>query len=120
MWVVIIYLLSAIPNVQDMFNFPPGVDKIVHAVFYFVLCWLAWRAFYHQDTFPMMRNSAFLGAFIFCVAFCVLDELHQMFVPGRSSDLYDAIAAAGGALLFVAIASLRRHHAEGDEENKRS
>jgi len=29
----------------------------------------------------------------------ILDEIHQYFVPGRSADVYDALADASGALL---------------------
>ena len=120
LWVVVIYFLSAIPNIQQIYRLPLGVDKLVHAVFYFILCWLVWRAFYHQGTFPMLRKSALLGAFIFCVTFCVLDEYHQRFVAGRSSDLYDVFAASGGALLFVAIVSLRRNLRPESEEDPES
>lgn len=119
-WVILIYLLSAIPNIHLTFKAPPGVDKIVHAILYFVLCWLVWRAFHYQSTLPMVRNSAFLGAFIFCVAYGFLDEYHQTFVPGRSSDFYDVIADTGGALLFVAIASFRGHHRDKDKDNPES
>ena len=73
-WAIVIYFLSAIPNVHLIFKTSPGVDKIVHAALYFILCWLVWRAFYHQDTLPVVRNSAFLGAFIFCVVYGFLDE----------------------------------------------
>jgi VanZ family protein len=120
LWIIVIYSLSAIPNLQQLFRFPLGVDKLAHAVFYFVLCWLVWRAFRQQHAFPIMRNGALLGAFIFSVAFCSLDEYHQMFVPGRNSDFNDVIAAAGGALLFVAIASLRRYHSDAGKEKPES
>jgi VanZ family protein len=120
LWVIMVYSLSAISDIQSIYNLPPGVDKIVHAAFYFILCWLVWRAFKYQHTLPMVRNGALLGAFIFSVAFCSLDEYHQKFVHGRSADIYDVFAAAGGALLFVAIVSLRHHHAQDDEENPQS
>ena len=101
------------------FRIPLGTDKIVHAVIYFLLCWLARRAFYHQSVFPLMKNSAFLGGFIFSCAYGVLDEFHQKFVPGRTADVYDFLADAGGALLYVAIAWMlqRRDHDESDLES---
>jgi VanZ family protein len=120
MWVIVIYVLTAIPNIRLAFKFPPGTDKIVHAFLYFVLCWLVWRAFRYQDLFPMARNAAFLGAFIFCVVYGFLDEYHRSYVPGRDSDFYAVIADTGGALLFVAVALLRRRHHAEDEENPES
>jgi VanZ family protein len=118
MWVIVIYLLSAIPSIHLTFRASPGADKIVHAILYFVLCWLVWRAFYYQATLPMVRNSAFLGAFIFCVVYGFLDEYHQTFVQGRVSDFYVLIADTGGALLFVAVASLKGRHRDEDVENR--
>lgn len=120
LWVVIIYFLSAIPSSQLRFKFPPGTDKVVHAVIYFVLCWLARRAFYHQNSFPMLRNSSFMGAFIFSVVYGLLDEYHQKFVPGRDADFYDLLANAGGALLYVAIASMLHRPGGVDRENSES
>jgi VanZ family protein len=114
-WVIVIYLLSAIPNIGLTIKTPPGIDKLTHAILYFVLCWLVWRAFHYQHTLPIVRTNAFLGAFIFCVAYGFLDEYHQAFTPGRDSDFYDVIADTGGALLFVAIASLRGPHRREDD-----
>jgi VanZ family protein len=120
LFAVLIYFLAAIPNVHLIIQLPVGADKIVHAVLFFVLCWLMWRAFYYQHTLPVIRNSAILGAFIFCVIYGILDEYHDSFVPGRSADFFDVVADAGGALLFVAIASLRRLHRREIEENPQS
>ena len=36
----------------------------------------------------------------------VSDELHQMYVPGRSADMYDVMADAAGGLLAVAVCGL--------------
>jgi VanZ family protein len=44
---------------------------------------------------------ALLAAFCFTVLYGVTDEIHQLWVPGRSSDLLDALADATGALLFI-------------------
>ena len=117
---VIIYFLSAIPSSHFKFKFPPGTDKVVHAIIYFVLCWLARRAFYNQNVFLMLRNSSFLGAFIFSVVYGLLDEYHQKFVPGRTADFYDLIADTGGALLYVAIAWMFHGPDGADRENSKS
>jgi len=120
LWVVIIYFLSAIPSSQLNFKLPPGSDKVVHAFIYFVLCWLARRAFYNQTSFLMLRNSSFLGAFIFSVVYGLLDEYHQTFVPGRDADFYDLLADTGGALLYVAIAWLVHRPEDADQEGSKS
>ena len=119
-WAIAIYFLSAIPNVHLTFKTSPGVDKIVYAAIYFVLCWLVWRAFYYQDILPVVRNSAFLGAFIFCVVYGFLDEYHRSFVLGRDSDFCHVVADIGGALLFIALASLTRRYQKEDKEEPES
>ena len=120
LWVVIIYFLSAIPNPHFKFTFPPGTDNVVHAIIYFVLCWLARRAFYNQNYFLMLRNGSFLGAFIFSVVYGLLDEYHQTFVPGRSAEFYDLLADTGGALLYIAIAWMLHRPEGADPENSKS
>ncbi|MDP2884516.1 MAG: VanZ family protein [Ignavibacteria bacterium] len=119
-WVVLIFFVSGIPSSHLRFKFPPGTDKVVHAFIYFVLCWLARRAFYNQNTFLMLRNSSFLGAFIFSVVYGLLDEYHQKFVPGRGADFYDLLADAGGALLYVAIAWMVHRPEGADQESSKS
>lgn len=113
LWIVLIYILSSLPNLHLRFKMPLGTDKVVHAVIYFVLCWLVSRAFRHQQQFAFLSRSALLGAFIFSVVYGVLDEYHQSHVPGRLADANDLMADAGGALLFVVIAwMMRRRNAE--------
>ncbi|TSA20533.1 VanZ family protein [bacterium] len=120
LWVVIIYFLSAIPSSHLNFKLPPGSDKVVHAIIYFVLCWLARRAFYNQTNFLILRSSSFLGAFIFSVVYGLLDEYHQTFVPGRDADFYDLLADTGGALLYIAIAWLVHRPEGADQEGSKS
>jgi VanZ family protein len=35
--------------------------------------------------------------------YAVLDEIHQAFVPGRTADVYDALADVIGVLIVVNI-----------------
>jgi VanZ family protein len=108
MWVILIYFLSATPTTRLTAQAPPGVEKLVHAFLYFILCWLMWRAFFFQNSFPIMRNGAYLGAFVFCAIFGILDEYHHNFMTGREADIFNVVANVGGALLFVSIASMKR------------
>lgn len=92
--------MSAIPSIP-VIKFPISPDKIAHGAIYFVLCLFARRAFYHQDAFPWLRRNSVLSAFVFTVMYGVLDEIHQLYVPGRWGDVYDAVADSLGGLLFV-------------------
>ncbi len=99
LWLVLIFGLSAIPHIPVV-KFPLSPDKIGHAGIYFVLCMLSMRAFFHQDIWPWLKENSMLAAVIFTIVYGTLDEVHQIFVPNRWADVYDAIADAVGALLF--------------------
>jgi VanZ family protein len=108
LWIFAIFVLSSIPRLPMLLGVPEGADKIAHAIMFFVLCWLSWRAFFYQSYMPLLSRYALLGAFIFTVIYGFLDEFHQRFVPGRTSDIYDVMADAGGALLYGVIAWMVR------------
>lgn len=90
----LIFFLSS----QSSFPVPRGIfsfDKVIHLVEYAVLALLVARAL---RPWP---HAAF-GAIVLATLYGVSDEFHQSFVPGRSSDPYDAIADGLGALLGAA------------------
>ena len=87
----IVYLSS-----QPVYEFPPPpfwqADKVVHFAMYSVLGGLGGRA--------AARSRLGRGAPLVlagCLAFALFDEWYQEFTPGRSSDLFDALADALGA-----------------------
>lgn len=74
-------------------------DKLLHALYFFTLTILLWRAMRHRSGLAA-GCSLLVGA---------LDELHQGMVPGRTMGLDDWIADLAGALLAVlAIRALQR------------
>jgi VanZ family protein len=65
------------------------VRKAAHFTNYGILFWLLIRG-------PMAgRPYSALG---FCVLYALLDEGHQIFVPGRTASLYDVAIDSSGAL----------------------
>lgn len=81
----------------------PFKDKGVHFIEYGVLAFFI--AFAHAVTWPARHVSGPLMAAIATAALGLVDELHQGFVPGRFSDVYDLLADAlgslGASLLFL-------------------
>ncbi len=114
-WIGFIFGISAIPSVP-VIKFPISPDKIAHTAIYFVLCLLGHRAFLHQDKFPWLRRNSLLAALSLTIMYGVLDEIHQIYVPGRFADVYDAIADTLGGLLFVGWFrwKSRRNSGEGE------
>jgi len=95
--VALVFALSSIPNTH-----PPrfrGLDKAQHIVEYFAVGLL----FLNVATrgYTRLRPPALLGAWLGLVALSLLDETYQRWVPGRSFDLWDVTASAGGGLAAV-------------------
>ncbi len=65
------------------------VRKSAHFTEYGILFWLLVRG-------PMVRRPYL--ALAACVVYALLDEGHQMFVPGRTASLYDVALDSTGAL----------------------
>lgn len=99
---MVIFFLSSLETIPS-FKFPLSPDKLGHVGVFFILTFLCWRAFYHQEKILVFKNRAILMAFLVASAYGFFDELHQRFVPGRFYDVYDFLADATGALLFVVL-----------------
>jgi VanZ family protein len=116
-WPAIIYMaliwalssLSTLPSIEQV----PFQDKGAHFIEYGVLGFLYSYALTRY--FPQWKGlRVFLVTCLLASVWGGLDELHQAFVPGRSSTLSDVCADALGALLaaslyqLVASVALRR------------
>ena len=101
LWAASIFVLSGWHSFP-VTHAPLGFDKVVHFALFFVFCGLGWRAFFHQTASPALKKRALLLAFILAVAYGALDELHQLYVPGRQADLFDLLADGLGAFGYVA------------------
>jgi VanZ family protein len=87
-----------------------GFDKLAHVgifgLFGGVLAW-GFAEPARGRGFRRLAPAFFLGALG-----GVLDEVHQIFVPGRSAEIWDAVAdtagVAAGLFLFIRIGRARR------------
>jgi VanZ family protein len=91
----IIFLVSH----QSDVSIPAGFsDKQSHSLAYTLLGVLMVRALAGGLGARVSARAAFLGI-LFTTLYGVSDEYHQMFVPGRSAEMYDLYAdAIGGAI----------------------
>lgn len=90
-WMVLIFTLSHQPSLPAPSLFPHQ-DKLFHAVTYGILGFLLLGGL---PDGPRRLLLAWLLASLYGCS----DEIHQMFVPGRSAELLDLAADSGGALL---------------------
>ena len=101
----IIFAASSIPNLGQR---PGGIsDKSGHSIGYALLAGLLLRAFARGRLAGVTWRAA-AAAVVLATMYGASDELHQAFVPGRSSDRYDVLADFIGAVMGVAVGWLAR------------
>lgn len=91
-----IFILTSLPSDQL-----PSVeigDKVNHFLAFFVLGFFLNLTLKYQTKFYSLKKNVFLITLIVAAGYGLLDELHQLLVPGRSAEVYDWIADFIGAL----------------------
>ena len=95
-WASVIFYLSSQPGIDTPLLFP-GQDKLFHLIAFGLLGFLLMGAMKTSSSgYRTMQVWIVVGL---VALYGVLDELHQYFVPGRSAEIYDALADAAGGLL---------------------
>ncbi len=79
------------------------IDKVNHFVAYFGLSVLLTLCLLFQTKYELLYKKAFLITFLIVIFYGVLDELHQLFIPGRMAEIPDWLADTGGALIGVLL-----------------
>ena len=100
-WSTVILVATSIPG--SMLRGAPvvaGADKGVHALLYGTLGFLVWRAVASGGGGSGRRAGIALAAIALCA---VLDEWHQQFIPGRSTDMADWMADVAGAIVGLTL-----------------
>lgn len=100
MMLVINTLNKAIPVELDLDIFHQFVRKSAHFFAYFILGVLILRALKNYRVNDMKKIGF---ALILCIVYASSDEIHQLFIPGRSGEVRDVIIDSTGALtgLFI-------------------
>ena len=100
-WAGFIFFLSAQETLPVVLPFSFS-DKLEHAVAYGVLCVLIVFAL------GSLKRRHLVLAVVLSSLYGASDEIHQMFVPGRTPDVFDwladsvgAVAAAGALYVFA-------------------
>lgn len=75
-------------------------DLVLHGIEYGILALLLLRQLYGSGRMGHLFAAALLALFI-SVGYGFSDEWHQSFVPQRHMDLWDGVADALGAALFL-------------------
>jgi VanZ family protein len=102
-WALLIFLASSIPAQAFPESRVFDYDKLIHMGIYGVFAFLLFRGFRLRRVPASLAIAGWLTLGI-CTAYGASDEFHQLFVPGRSCDVFDLLADLLGAGLAIAIA----------------
>ncbi|MCH8170535.1 MAG: VanZ family protein [Bacteroidetes bacterium] len=78
-------------------------DKIEHLLAYFILGFLFNIAVLVQNKFTFLKEKAFFSTIIFLGIYAIIDELHQLFIPGRDCSFLDWSADLLGVVFGVLL-----------------
>jgi VanZ family protein len=102
-WLILIFVLSSIPDLSGPDLKFKLQDKFYHFIFYAVFGVLIGRAFFFQTGFQQLKNNFLIFGIIFGSLYAMSDELHQHFVPGRTMSPWDALADVAGVIFGILI-----------------
>ncbi len=105
-WMVVLWILSSVPGLRNgtLGGIPiwPTVQNGLHPVAFGVL-----SAAWYWTLLPTGASGNRVWAFGLTTIYGMIDELHQRFVPGRTSSLLDVALDAAGAILALVIIAAR-------------
>lgn len=96
-WATTLFVLSSIPGTEIPALWVFGHDKVIHFLLYVVLAWTVYRAIQNQEWNASLKKHRYLATILIVALYGATDEVHQLFVPQRSGNLYDWIADCIGA-----------------------
>jgi VanZ family protein len=85
------------------------VRKCSHLTEYAILAALWFRTFYAGRRLP--SSSSALAALALTIAWAIIDEVHQSFVPSRTASALDVLVDSIGAalVLFIVVLKVAKH-----------
>jgi len=102
---VIFYISSRSASVLPSPWFP-HMDKLVHAGEFGLLAFLVFRAMLWPQFKGFQRHqlvNAIISVMILASIYAAIDEIHQMYVPGRAAGFGDLLADISGAALAMLL-----------------
>ena len=101
---LILFVATTLPSV----DLPKtGVnDKVEHFTAYMILAILLNFTLMFQNKYPKLKKKAWLYTLIVILTYAGLDEIHQLFIPGRDCDILDWLADSSGVLLGLAFVKI--------------
>ena len=96
--------LNILDQQEIIESFQSVVRKAAHFSIYVVLGFLSFLVVSSYE--KILLKYKILGGISFCVLYAITDEIHQLFVVGRSCELRDIVIDSCGAVLGVLVSWL--------------
>jgi VanZ family protein len=97
-WLVLLAATSIPTTVVPAITF---LDKVVHFAAYFGLGILINLTLLFQNKYQGLKRNSYLSTVLIGTFYGTLDELHQLFIPGRVGDIFDVAADVTGLAVAV-------------------
>lgn len=101
-YLALLFTLSSIPTLPAPDYGIELSDKVNHFLAYGLLGMLGYRSV-KRLAGDRTTGARIVAALLFCALYGVIDELHQMLVPGRSAEVADWIADLLGGLTGIVV-----------------
>ena len=88
-------------NNLDPFYLNILIRKLAHFIIYYILGFFVINALYKTTNLSIF--NIFILALLICIMYACSDELHQLFVPGRSGEVKDIIIDSNGSSVIILI-----------------
>ncbi|MGL5328274.1 MAG: VanZ family protein [Peptostreptococcaceae bacterium] len=103
----VIEFIKAMPIIGNIMTYMMEIEigefiirKSAHMFLYFVLAMFIFMSMY--DVNKEIKTVAIIS-FIFTVLYACTDEIHQLFIPGRSGELRDVLVDSTGAIIGTTL-----------------
>lgn len=113
---IILFILTSLPS--SMAITTDVSDKVNHFGAYGLLSVLLYLNLYFQDKIEVLNKFPATFTVLIASIYGMVDEIHQMFVPGRSAEFLDWLADFSGSLVAVLITRYLIGRIKEIEKNK--
>jgi VanZ family protein len=103
LWLLIIFVQSSLAAIELPKIDIISTDKLIHMGVFGLLAGLCYISLIHIYKTNIFSANPLIWAAIITILYGASDEIHQYFVPNRSSEVLDWMADAMGALIAVLI-----------------
>lgn len=80
------------------------IRKLAHFGAYLILAYLVMRALTH---YLVLNLKMIVIALFICIIYAISDEVHQLFIDGRSGEVRDVLIDSIGAIVGIMVYILR-------------